>query len=126
MKHTSIYSLSKYRLDEVEKKILSFLEEIEEEEDIRITLTREDIRVILETFYRYYERKKIGYLFAEGMIGHFRDMALDAIEYSMDLDLAFVLGELQLYELLDSPLAVLPRDTKRMVKQIEKKLKPRR
>ncbi len=126
MKHTSIYSLSKYRLDEVEKKILSFLEEIEEEEDIRITLTREDIHVILETFYRYYERKKIGYLFAEGMIGHFRDMVLDAIEYSMDFDLAFVLGELQLYELLDSPLAVLPRDTKRMVKQIEMKLKPRR
>lgn len=56
------------------------------------------------------------------MKNHFNDMSIDAYEHGSVVDLDFVLGELALYELLESRAEVDPRETKKMVKQIRKTL----
>ncbi len=56
------------------------------------------------------------------MIGHFRDMCIDAYDYDSVVTLAFVLGELGLYELCDSRVEVDPRDTKKVIRKIIKDL----
>ena len=56
------------------------------------------------------------------MKGHFRDMCIDAYDYDYIVDIDFVLGELSLYELIDSRVEVCPLDTKRIIKEIKKDL----
>ena len=56
------------------------------------------------------------------MKNHFNDMSIDAYEHGAIVDLDFVLGELALYELLESRAEVDPRETKKIVKKIRKEL----
>ncbi len=56
------------------------------------------------------------------MKNHFRDMVIDASTYKCCVDVNFVLGELKLYELIDSRVEVNPRDTTKIIKKLHKRL----
>lgn len=114
----SIFLLGDYHKSLVKKEVIEILHSLEEDYELRVLIRPIEIDLILHQFYQYYVSKSISFAFRDTMIGHFEDLAYDAISYSCDIDLDFVLAELQLYELLDSQIEVLPKDTRRLVKNI--------
>jgi len=85
-----------------------------------VALKDKELRIILDEFYNYYKEKKILICFEEAMIDHFNDIADDAYDESATLDFEYVLGELALYELIDSRVEVNPKETKKLIKSIRK------
>ena len=117
-----VLSLREYRVGQVMAIAEKVMDQLDEFDETPVWVTMKEINVIIEEFYRYYQKRHIEHAFIECIGGHFYDMGIDAMKYDHPFDLEFVLGELRLYELLDSPLAVHPRDTKRIIKGIQKKL----
>ena len=121
MKYTDIvnykYVVIQNITDEIHDIFLSLVED-----GYEVDVNEREVKTILSKFYDYYEKKNILYLFSDTMIGHFEDMAIIAEENDMDIDLNFVLKELQVLELLDSSLAVIPRDTRMILKILSKTL----
>ena len=111
-----------YRKSYTDSKIISI-------EDCHKEIVYREILNLLEIARDDYElevilslsEENIPFAFTETMIGHFRDIIWDAIEFDSKIDLSFVLGELGLYELLDSRMEVDPRETKKILKKIRNK-----
>ena len=97
-------------------EINRMLEEIKEDE-IKVYLLKEDLLIILNEFYDYYERKNIIFSFNETMINHFSDI-LDNIDDEDELNLFYVLKSLRFYELVESRIEVSPNDTKKIINKI--------
>lgn len=78
---------------------------------------------MLEEFYNYYESKKIQYAYHEMMIGHMEDIAITAIEEEPSVvSIGYILKEMKLLELLDSPMEVTPPETKKVILKIMRKI----
>ncbi len=93
-----------------------------EDEEIDAPITKDEIRVILERFYQYYDEECLISYFVDDMISHFNDMCWDAVYYDHPFDVFFVLGELRLYELLDSPMELDPRKTDKVLQKIKNEI----
>ena len=117
-----VISIEKIHTYKVKEEVIEIIESLREEYGLECTITNSQIDLILRSFYRYYEEKEIVHSFDDVMIGHFNDMAIDAIENRCSFDYDFVLSELQLYELLDSQVEVDPRDTKKIIKKIRNEI----
>ena len=104
--------------------ILEFLTICEElkEENIPVDIQLNQFQLIVDEFYQYYKSKSILFSFVETMKGHLSDMMDDACNENCAFTVEFVLEELKLYELLDSLLAVNPKDTRKIIKRLYKKV----
>lgn len=121
MKKTDIvnykYIIVQNVTDEIHDIFLSLVED-----GYEVDIHEREVQTILSALYDYYEKKKIIYLFSDTMIGHFEDIAIIVEENDMDIDLNFVLKELQVLELLDSSLAVIPSEERLILKKLSKTL----
>ena len=116
-----IISLEERLKKSVVEEFLNIVQELKEE-GVNVTITSSEFQVILDEFYDYYKRKSILYSFVETMKAHLGDMMIDCSNENCSFDVEFVLEELKLYELLDSLLAVDPKDTKRIVDKLYQKV----
>ena len=112
-------------LDKTLKNVVETLTSLRDDYSIPVSITKCELRIILNEFYRYYEKKHIQYHYFEMMSGHFEDIALSAIEEESLVNSDFILSQLQLFELLDSPMEVNPKETRQLIYSISKKIERR-
>ena len=118
---SKIISFREELLKKAEKEVLDILASLEDYE-ITVSVTPREIRLLLEEFLTQYEEKDIIYWFYEMMTGHFEDIAITAIEEEKKVDIDYILKELTLLELLDSPIEIIPKDTRKTVQKVKKQL----
>ena len=109
-----------YFKDYILKKTLNKIKEMIYEvndTDITVFLLEEDLKIILDEFYNYYEKKNIVFSYYESMTNHFEDI-LDSMEEDDELNLFYLLKGLSLYELLESNIEVVPSETKKVINKI--------
>ncbi|MBR2828196.1 MAG: hypothetical protein IKE70_03090 [Bacilli bacterium] len=116
-----IISLEERLKKSVVDEFINIVEELKEE-GIVVDIDSSQFKMIVDEFYDYYKRKSILYSFVETMKAHLGDMMIDCSNENCSFDVEFVLEELKLYELLDSLLAVNPKDTKRIVDKLYQKV----
>ena len=119
-KYGKIISLDDHKKELVFNNVKEILDELIDDGG-EVTLTDDQLRVILDEFYEYYKKKGIMYCFEEAMLDHFNDICDDAYDEDANMDLEYTLGELALYELVDSRVEVNPKETKRIIKTIRSK-----
>jgi len=112
-------------LDKTLKIIVETLNSLKEDYFIPVSISKCELHIILSEFYNYYEKKEIQYRFLEMMTGHFEDIAISAIDSNSVVDSNYILNQLQLFELLDSPMEVNPLETKKLIHVISNKLERR-
>ena len=120
-----VESIRNFIIDKVLKDVIDTLTSLREDYLIPVSISKCELRIILNEFYNYYEKKQIQYHYIEMMTGHFEDIAISAIESNSIVDSSFILNQLQLFELLDSPVEVNPKETKKLVNSISKKIERR-
>ena len=120
---TEVISFKKVILDETFFEVEDILESLREDYDLDVVVTEGEIRILLDELYRYYERKQIQYRFFEMMVGHFEDIACMATEEGVEVNLNYIARKMQLLELLDSPLEVIPKETRMVMNRVLRKVK---
>ena len=120
-----VESLKEYIINQVMNEIEEMITSLREDYQIFISISKCELRIILNEFYRYYEKKGIQGYFLETIKGHFEDLSIMAIENNNFIDSDFILNQLRLLELLDSPMEVDPRETKKLILSISKQLERR-
>lgn len=120
-----IKAIKDFILEKTMSDVIETLTSLKNDYLIPVSITRCELRIILNEFYRYYEKKQIQYHYFEMMSGHFADIAITAIDNNSVVDSNFILNQLQLFELLDSPVEVDPRETKKLVRTISDKIERR-
>ena len=120
--YDNIISLDEHRREIVYNKILEIIDELVEDGG-KVSLNEIQLKTILNEFYDYYRKKGILFCYEEAMVDHFGDIADDAYDEDANMDLEYTLGELALYELVDSRVEVNPKDTKAIIKSIRSKNK---
>lgn len=116
-----VIKLSDKIKEKLRLEVVEIFDILKEDYELEVSITEEMIKVIIDEFYTYYERKEIVFAFYDSFINHFNDLATVAVENDSVVDLDFVLGQLKLFELCDSMMEVDPRDTDKIVQKIYKK-----
>ena len=116
----NIISLDEHRRKLIYGKVKEILNELEDDGG-EVNLSDLELKTVLFEFYEYYRKKGILFCFEEAMVDHFGDIADDAYDEESVLDLEYLLGELALYELVDSRVEVNPKETKQLIKGIRSK-----
>ena len=116
-----VIKLSDKIKEKLRLEVVEIFDILKEDYELEVSITEEMIKVIIDEFYTYYERKEIVFAFYDSLINHFNDLATVAVENSVTVDLTFVLNQLKLFELCDSMMIVDPRDTDKIIKKIYKK-----
>ena len=116
-----VIKLSDKIKEKLRVEVVEIFDILKEDYDLDVFITEEMIRVIIDEFYTYYEKKEIIFAFYDSFINHFNDLATVAVENDSVVDLDFVLSQLKLFELCDSCMEVDPRDTDKIIKKIYKK-----
>ena len=116
-----VIKLSDKIKEKLRREVVEIFDILKEDYDLDVSITEEMIRVIIDEFYTYYEKKEIIFAFYDSFINHFNDLATVAVENDSVVDLDFVLSKLKLFELCDSCMEVDPRDTDKIVQKIYKK-----
>ena len=116
-----VIKLSDKIKEKLRAEVVEIFDILKEDYDLDVSVTEEMIRVIIDEFYTYYEKKEIIFAFYDSFINHFNDLATVAVENDSIVDLDFVLSQLKLFELCDSCMEVDPRDTDKIVQKIYKK-----
>ena len=116
-----VIKLSDKIKEKLRAEVVEIFDILKEDYDLDVSITEEMIRVIIDEFYLYYEKKEIIFAFYDSFINHFNDLATVAVENDSVVDLDFVLSQLKLFELCDSCMEVDPRDTDKIVQKIYKK-----
>ena len=122
---TQIISFKDILVRKTKDEINEILESLEEDYGVEVNIGEEELQVLLDAFYNYYARKQIIHSYYEMMTGHMEDIAIIATEENMAVDMDFVLDQMTLLELLDSPIEVIPKETRKVVKKIRKTLEGR-
>ena len=118
-----VIPLKKIILRRTEEEVTEILAALREDYNIPVRIKKREIKVLLEEFYDYYEKKGIQYAYREMMIGHMEDIAISADQEEVGLvDIGYILRNMKLLELLDSPMEVVPKETKKVLKRIKSKL----
>ena len=116
-----VIKLSDKIKEKLRLEVVEIFDILKEDYELEVSITEEMIRVIIDEFYAYYEKKEIIFSFYDSFINHFNDLATVAVENDSVVDLDFVLSQLKLFELCDSMMEVDPRDTDKIVQKIYKK-----
>lgn len=116
-----VIKLSDKIKEKLRLEVVEIFDILKEDYELEVSITEEMIKVIIDEFYTYYERKEIVFAFYDSFINHFNDLATVAVENDSVVDLDFVLSQLKLFELCDSMMEVDPRDTDKIVQKIYKK-----
>ena len=116
-----VIKLSDKIKEKLRLEVVEIFDILKEDYELEVSITEEMIRVIIDEFYAYYEKKEIIFSFYDSFINHFNDLATVAVENDSVVDLDFVLSQLKLFELCDSCMEVDPRDTDKIVQKIYKK-----
>ena len=116
-----VIKLSDKIKEKLRLEVVEIFDILKEDYELEVSITEEMIRVIIDEFYAYYEKKEIIFSFYDSFINHFYDLATVAVENDSVVDLDFVLSQLKLFELCDSMMEVDPRDTDKIVQKIYKK-----
>lgn len=116
-----VIKLSDKIKEKLRLEVVEIFDILKEDYELDVSITEEMIKVIIDEFYTYYERKEIVFAFYDSFINHFNDLATVAVENDSVVDLDFVLSQLKLFELCDSMMEVDPRDTDKIVQKIYKK-----
>ena len=119
---TEIISFGKVIVDNTFDEVRDILESLEEDYDIVVNVSDLEVKLLLKELYQYYAKKQIAYHFFEIMVGHFEDMAICAVEEDAEVNLYYILNKIQLFELLDSPVEVVPNETRLVVQRVLRKL----
>ena len=119
---SNVISFTEEIVKKTEKEIMEILISLVEDYELEVKVKQRQIHILLEQFMKQYEKNEIVYWFYEMMTGHFEDIAITAVEQDAKVDIDFILNQLTLFELLDSPVEILPEDTRNTVKQIRKTL----
>lgn len=119
---SKIITFKEVLIRKTREEIEEILESLEEDYGVEVKVSKEEIKVLLEEFYNYYARKEIIHSFFEMMTGHMEDIAIMATEEDIPVDIDFILEQMKLLELLDSPIEVIPKETRKVVKKIRKTL----
>lgn len=118
-----VISFKEIILQKTEAEVVDILSSLVEDHDQPVRVKKTDLRVILEEFLNYYQKKGILYAYYEMMVGHMEDIAITAIEEEPDVvDVSYILKELRFLELIDSPMEVIPPETKKVIEGIMLKL----
>ena len=120
-----IESIKEYIINKTLEEVVEMIEALKEEYCIPIKISKVELRIIICEFYNYYEKKELQYLFFEIMKGHFEDISITAIENKDTINSRYILDSLQLFELLDSPMDVDPRETRRLIEKVRVKIERR-
>ena len=118
--YDNVISLDDHKRKVIYGKIKEILDELEDD-GVEVSLSDDELKTVLFEFYEYYRKKGILFCFEEAMMDHFSDIADDAYDEESVLDLEYLLGELALYELVDSRVEVNPKETKQLIKGIREK-----
>lgn len=118
---SKVIKLSDKIKEKLRLEVVEIFDILKEDYELEVSITEEMIKVIIDEFYTYYERKEIVFAFYDSFINHFNDLATVAVENDSVVDLDFVLSQLKLFELCDSMMEVDPRDTDKIVQKIYKK-----
>lgn len=118
---SKVIKLSDKIKEKLRLEVVEIFDILKEDYELEVSITEEMIKVIIDEFYTYYERKEIVFAFYDSFINHFNDLATVAVENDSVVDLDFVLSQLKLFELCDSMIEVDPRDTDKIVQKIYKK-----
>lgn len=110
-------------VDDLYKEVYDIIFSLEEDYGLKVSVNPLELMVILSMFYDYYESKGILYDFKEYMIGHFEDIAINAIENGDDITTEYILNGMKLFELLDSRIEVNPKETTKVIQKIREKIK---
>jgi hypothetical protein len=106
--------------ENVRTNILDIFAALDEDYDVEIFISQEEIDLIINEFFDYYESKEIIYAFSTNMINHFNDLAITALENNIDsINLSYVLESLKLFELLESETEVDPTETNKIITKIK-------
>lgn len=116
-----VIKLSDKIKEKLRLEVVEIFDILKEDYELEVSITEEMIKVIIDEFYAYYEKKEIIFSFYDSFINHFNDLATVAVENDSVVDLDFVLSQLKLFELCDSMMEVDPRDTDKIVQKIYKK-----
>ena len=120
-----VETIKEHIIEKTMEEVLIMIETLKEDYYLPIHISKVEIRLILNEFYSYYEKKNIQYHFFDMMKGHFEDISIMAIEEAQTIRSDYVLEKLKLLELIDSPMEVDPRETKNLINHIEKRLERR-
>ena len=118
---SKVIKLSDKIKEKLRFEVVEIFDILKEDYELEVSITEEMIKVIIDEFYAYYEKKEIIFSFYDSFINHFNDLATVAVENDSVVDLDFVLSQLKLFELCDSMMEVDPRDTDKIVQKIYKK-----
>lgn len=118
---SKVIKLSDKIKEKLRLEVVEIFDILKEDYELEVSITEEMIKVIIDEFYAYYEKKEIIFSFYDSFINHFNDLATVAVENDSVVDLDFVLSQLKLFELCDSMMEVDPRDTDKIVQKIYKK-----
>lgn len=118
---SKVIKLSDKIKEKLRVEVVEIFDILKEDYELDVSITEDMIKVIIDEFYAYYERKEIIFAFYDSFINHFNDLATIAVENDSVVDLDFVLSQLKLFELCDSMMEVDPRDTDKIVQKIYKK-----
>lgn len=118
---SKVIKLSDKIKEKLRAEVVEIFDILKEDYELDVSITEDMIKVIIDEFYAYYERKEIIFAFYDSFINHFNDLATIAVENDSVVDLDFVLSQLKLFELCDSMMEVDPRDTDKIVQKIYKK-----
>ncbi len=96
------------------------IECLEEDYGLETKIKKEEIKIILEKFYEYYESKELVYAYQEQMKKDFEDIAFYAVEGCCPINFDSVLNLLYNEELLCSHTEIDPIEVKKMIGAIRK------
>ncbi len=101
------------------EEVLEILKALNEDYDLEVLVSYNEICLIIDEFYKYYEKLEIIFEFRKMVTNHFNDMAIMAIEADCKVDVNFVLNSLKLLELCDSVIEVSPDEVEKVLKKIK-------
>ena len=90
--------------------------------NMKVLVTKEELKVIIDKFYDFYKKKKMELSFVDSILEHFNDMCMDVVDKDKVIDLDFILDGLALYELIDTKVEISPNDPKQLVKSVKEVL----
>ena len=111
-----IIKLKDYILKKTLEDVMQIIKEAKEY-DIKVELTKKELKTIIKEFYKYYEKKKIVFAFQDSMIKDFNNIVDNVVDYEK-VDLFYVLDKLNYYELIESRLEIKPKETSKVLKRI--------
>ncbi len=117
-----VESIGNFIKKKVREEVLEILRALALDYDLVVAVKDEEILIIIDEFYDYYQELGISFEFRKTMIDHFNDIAIMAVENESYVDRDFILEGLRLFEFCDSAVEVSSDGVCKVLKRINEKV----